>query len=89
MRKGTIIFFSIVMILTTVGTLTASAVPESKAISALWGRANEIADASSSYIPGIRRITYQELDSKGNVVYSDQAIALIASIISKRQSIPF
>lgn len=45
----------------------------------LWKKADAIADASSTYLPGVRRITYQETDGKGNIVYADQAVALIES----------
>ncbi len=79
MRKGVIICCTALMFLTTIGFLSASAVTESTATSGLWKTANAIADASSTYIPGVRRILYQELDGNGNIVYSDQAIVLIES----------
>lgn len=67
----------VLLLIAVAGTLSASAIGESPSDSALWEKANDIADISEQYLPGIRRITYQETDGKGAVVYADQAVVLI------------
>jgi len=46
---------------------------------ALWNRADAIADNSGSYLPGVRRISFEGMDESGIVVYTSQALELIAS----------
>ena len=71
--------YTALIFLMTIGSLAASPATETPAAKELWRKANVIADASSTYLPSERHITYQELDGKGNVIYSDQALVLIES----------
>ena len=73
-----------ILLVAAAGSLSASAMTEDDAGSALWGKANTIADASESYLPGVRQISYQETDGKGNTVYADQAVALLEGVLSGR-----
>ena len=67
----------VLLLVAVTGTLSASAIGESPSASALWEKADDIADSSEQYLPGVRRISYQETDGKGVVVYADQAVTLI------------
>lgn len=67
----------ILLLVVVTGTISASAIGESPSSSALWEKADDIADRSEQYLPGIRRISYQETDGKGVGVYADQAVVLI------------
>lgn len=79
MRKGVMICCTVLILFSSYGSLVAAAVPENSNAKNLWKQADAIADASSTYLPGVRRILYQEVDGKGNVVYSDQAVVLLES----------
>ncbi|HCJ94587.1 MAG TPA: hypothetical protein DHV69_05105 [Sphaerochaeta sp.] len=67
----------VLLLVAVTGTISASAIGESPSASALWEKADDIADNSEQYLPGIRRISYQETDGKGVAVYADQAVVLI------------
>ena len=67
----------VLLLVAVTGTISASAIGESPSASALWEKADYIADNSEQYLPGIRRISYQETDGKGVAVYADQAVVLI------------
>jgi len=67
---STVLIISLMLITATLG---ASATTETS----LWNKADQIADASESYIPGVRQISYNETDSNGNVLYTDQALVLL------------
>jgi hypothetical protein len=67
----------VLLLVAVSGTISASAIGESPSASALWEKADDIADISEQYLPGVRRISYQETDGKGVVVYADQAVVLI------------
>ncbi len=69
-----VLVISFLLLTATVGAAAMDEIPNEKA---LWNKAELIADASESQIPGIRRISYKETDRKGNVVYADQAVVLI------------
>ena len=66
-----------ILLIAATGSLSASATGETASADALWNKADTIADASEHYLPGIRQISYQETDGKGNTVYADQAVALL------------
>lgn len=70
----------IVSLMLITATLTASPTNET----ALWSKADQIADASESQIPSVRSISYYETDGNGNVVYSDQALVLIEGVANDR-----
>ena len=70
----TVLVVSFLLLTATVGAAAMDEIPNEKT---LWNKAEKIADASESQIPGIRRISYKETDGKGNVVYADQAVVLM------------
>ncbi len=70
----------IVSLMLITATLTASPTNET----ALWSKADQIADASELQIPSVRSISYYETDGNGNVVYSDQALVLIEGTANDR-----
>ncbi len=74
----------VILLVVAAGSLSASAMTEDDAGLALWSKANTIADASESYLPGVRQISYQETDGKGNTVYADQAVALLEGVLGGR-----
>lgn len=76
-KKHNVTAILIIMSVLFVSTVGAAAVEEISVGTKLWNKADAIMDASESYIPRIRRISYKETDGKGNVVYADQAVVLI------------
>jgi hypothetical protein len=66
-----------ILLVAAAGSLSASAATEISTGAALWSKADVIADASETYLPGVRQIAYQETDGKGNTVYADQVVALL------------
>jgi hypothetical protein len=71
---STVLIGSLLLLTATVGASPMDEVSNEKA---LWNKADKIADASETQIPGAREISYNETDGKGNVLYSDQALVLI------------
>jgi hypothetical protein len=84
MKKIRTVCCAFLMLCTISAGLGASAVNETAVSGQLWDKADAKIDASSSQVPGVRRILYQETDGDGNIVYSDQAIVLMESIDSGR-----
>lgn len=73
-----------ILLVAAAGSLSASAATENNIGVTLWSKANAIADASESHLPGVRQISYQETDGKGNTVYADQAVALLEGVLGGR-----
>jgi len=63
-------------------TATVGAAPMNEA--SLWNKADQIADASESQLPGVRKIAYTETDGQGNALYTDQALVLIEGTNNNR-----
>ena len=70
----TILIVSILLFTATVGAAPMNEISNERA---LWNKADQIADSSESQIPGVRQITYNETDGKGNILYTTQSLLLI------------
>lgn len=70
----------VILLVMVTGSASASAMGETGTSATLWNTADAIADTSEQYLPGVRRISYQETDGKGSVVYADQAVVLLESM---------
>jgi len=66
-----------ILLVLAAGSLSAAATAETTSYKTLWDKANSIADASESYLPGVRKINYYKTDGKGNNVYADQLVVLL------------
>jgi len=80
MNRKMILISVAVLLMAMTTSLSASAIGETGASTALWDKADAIVDASETYLPGVRQISYQETDGKGNAVYANQAVVLLESL---------
>lgn len=80
MNRKMILISVAVLLMAMTTSLSASAIGETGASTALWDKADTIMDASETYLPGVRQISYQETDGKGNAVYANQAVVLLESL---------
>jgi hypothetical protein len=84
MNKKIMTCCAAILLVTAVGSLSAAATSETPSYKTLWDKADSIADASESYLPGIRQINFYETDGKGNNVYADQAVVLLEGVSDGR-----
>ncbi len=82
MVKKKRIFSTILITSLLLVTATVAAAPMEE--SSLWNKADQIADASETQIPSVRKISYNETDGNGTVLYSDQALVLIEGTNNNR-----
>ena len=80
MNRKMILISVAVLLMAVTTSLSASAIGETGASTALWNKADTVMDASETYLPGVRQISYQETDGKGNAVYANQAVVLLESL---------
>ncbi len=84
MNKKIMACCAAILLVVAAGNLSAAATTETSSHEALWNKADSIADASESYLPGVRQINYYETDGKGNNVYADQAVVLLEGVNNGR-----
>jgi hypothetical protein len=84
MNKKIMSYCVAILLVAAAGSLSAAANSETPSYKLLWDKANSIADASESYLPGVRQINFYETDGKGNTIYADQALVLLEGVNNGR-----